>query len=137
RLLHTGNPHDHGSLPARRARPFTRAHPRRAGRKPVPVHGLSEHRHRGAPRRGSDEMTARVPYVAADPVFARVEAMGRPVLNLYRALANQPAALDAFLDMSRYVRGDSSLDAELREAVIRATAQELGSECEGAHDSMG
>ena len=82
-------------------------------------------------------MTARVPYVQADPVFERVEAMGRPVLNLYRALANQPAALDAFLDMSRYVRGGSSLDAELREAVILATAQALGSEYEVAHHSKG
>ena len=82
-------------------------------------------------------MTARVPYVQNDPVFARVEAMGRPVLNLYRALANQPAALEAFLDMSRYVRGGSSLDAELREVVILATAQELGSEYEVAHHSTG
>jgi len=82
-------------------------------------------------------VTARVPYVQADPVFERVEAMGRPVLNLYRALANQPAALDAFLDMSRYVRGGSSLDAELREAVILATAQALGSDYEVAHHSTG
>src|SRR4029077_7444840 len=69
--------------------------------------------------------------------FARVEAMGRPVLNLYRALANQPGALSAFLDMSRYVRGGSSLDAGLREAVILATAQALGSEYEVAHHSAG
>jgi len=82
-------------------------------------------------------VTARVPYVRSDPVFARVEAMGRPVLNLYRALANQPAALEAFLEMSRYVRGGSSLDAGLREAVIFATAQELGSDYEVAHHSTG
>ena len=78
-------------------------------------------------------MTARVPYVQADSAFARVEAMGRPVLNLYRALANQPAALDAFLDMSRYVRSGSSLDAGLRELVILATAYELGQDYEVAH----
>ena len=82
-------------------------------------------------------MTARVPYVGADPVFARVEAMGRPVLNLYRALANQPAALDAFLDMSRYVRSGSSLDAGLRELVILATAYELGQDYEVAHHRGG
>jgi 4-carboxymuconolactone decarboxylase len=82
-------------------------------------------------------VTARVPYVRSDPVFARVEAMGRPVLNLYRALANQPAALEAFLDMSRYVRGGSSLEPRLREAVILATAQELGSAYEVAHHSEG
>ena len=82
-------------------------------------------------------MTARVPYVGADPVFARVEAMGRPVLNLYRALANQPAALDAFLDMSRYVRSGSSLDAGLRELVILATAYELGQDYEVTHHRGG
>jgi alkylhydroperoxidase family enzyme len=82
-------------------------------------------------------VTARVPYVADDPVFARIEAMGRPVLNLYRALANQPAALEAFLSMSRYVRGGSSLDPALREAVILVTARELGSEYEVAHHSHG
>ena len=79
----------------------------------------------------------RVPYVKSDPVFARVEAMGRPVLNLYRALANQPAALEAFLGMSAYVRGGSSLDPALREAVILTTARELGSEYEVAHHSTG
>ena len=82
-------------------------------------------------------MTARVPYVAGDPLFERIQAMGRPVLNLYRALANQPPALDAFLSMSRYVRGGSSLDPALREAVILVTAQELGSEYEVAHHSHG
>lgn len=82
-------------------------------------------------------MTARVPYVADDPVFARLREMGRPVLNLYRALANQPPALEAFLSMSRYVRGGSSLDPSLREAVILAAAQELGSEYEVAHHSAG
>ena len=79
----------------------------------------------------------RVPYVKSDPVFARVEAMGRPLLNLYRALANQPAALEAFLGMSAYVRGGSSLDPALREAVILTTARELGSEYEVAHHSKG
>ena len=79
----------------------------------------------------------RMPYVKSDPVFARVEAMGRPVLNLYRALANQPAALEAFLGMSGYVRGGSSLDPALREAVILTTARELGSEYEVAHHSKG
>lgn len=82
-------------------------------------------------------MKARVPYVSDDPLFARIEAMGRPVLNLYRALANQPQALDAFLGMSAYVRGGSSLDPGLREAVILTTAQELGSDYEVAHHSTG
>jgi 4-carboxymuconolactone decarboxylase len=55
------------------------------------------------------------------------------VLNLYRALANQPPALAAFLETSRYVRSESSLDPGLRELVILATAHELGQEYEVAH----
>jgi alkylhydroperoxidase family enzyme len=59
--------------------------------------------------------------------------MGRPVLNLYRVLANQPAALAAFLGMSRYVRDESSLGAGLRELMILATAHELDQPYEVAH----
>src|SRR6266705_1854561 len=68
-----------------------------------------------------------------DEVFAQVEALGRPVLNLYRVLANQPPALSAFLEMSRYVRDASSLDAGLRELVILATAHALDQPYEVAH----
>ena len=59
--------------------------------------------------------------------------MGRPLLNLYRVLANQPPALAAFLEMSRYVRSGSSLDPGLRELAILATAHELRQEYEVAH----
>jgi 4-carboxymuconolactone decarboxylase len=82
---------------------------------------------------------ARLPYVeagaspAADELFAAIEGMGRPVLNLYRVLANQPPALAAFLGMSRYVRSASSLDPGLRELAILATAHELGQVYEVAH----
>ncbi len=62
--------------------------------------------------------------------------MGRPVLNLYRALANQPPALAAFLEMSRYVRSGSSLDPGLRELAILATAHELGQDYEVAHHTQ-
>jgi alkylhydroperoxidase family enzyme len=68
-----------------------------------------------------------------DRLYAEVARMGRPVLNLYRALANQPHALAAFLEMSRYVRSGSGLDPGLRELVILATAHELGQEYEIAH----
>jgi alkylhydroperoxidase family enzyme len=80
-----------------------------------------------------------VPYVEAgssasvDSIYAEIDRMGRPVLNLYRALANQPPALAAFLGMSRYVRSASSLDEGLRELAILATAHELGQEYEVAH----
>src|SRR6202162_6383526 len=82
---------------------------------------------------------ARLPYVAqgespaVDALYAEIGRMGRPVLNLYRALANQPPALAAFLEMSRYVRSGSSLDPGLRELAILATAYELGEEYGGAH----
>lgn len=62
--------------------------------------------------------------------------MGRPVLNLYSVLANQPPALAAFLDMSRYVRSGSSLDPGLRELAILATAHELGQDYEVAHHTQ-
>ena len=50
---------------------------------------------------------ARLPYVD-DPAgpdvaaaYAEVRALGRPLLNLYRILGNQPAALRAFLGSTR------------------------------------
>jgi alkylhydroperoxidase family enzyme len=82
---------------------------------------------------------ARLPLVqagtspAVDYLYAEIERMGRPVLNLYRGLANQPPALAAFLEMSRYVRSGSTLDPGLRELVILATGHELGQEYEVAH----
>ena len=85
---------------------------------------------------------ARLDYVPdgasleVDEAYARISAMRRPVLNLYRMLANQPAALGAFLDMSAYVRAGSSLDPGLRELVILATAHGLGQEYELAHHTL-
>ena len=73
---------------------------------------------------------------AVDYLYAEIERMGRPVLNLYRALANQPPALAVFLEMSRYVRSGSTLDPGLRELVILATAHELGQAYEVAHHTQ-
>lgn len=79
---------------------------------------------------------ARLPYVAAgtsprvDELYARIGGLGRPVLNLYRVLANQPEALASFLGMSAYVRDGSSLDPRLRELLILATAHGLVQEYE-------
>lgn len=58
--------------------------------------------------------------------YAEVRALGRPLLNLYRILANQPPALRAFLGMSRYIRDKSTLPAPLRELTVLATAYALG-----------
>lgn len=65
-----------------------------------------------------------------DELYSRIERLGRPPLNLYRVLANQPPALAAFLDMSAYVRGSSTIDPRLRELIILATAHELRSDYE-------
>jgi alkylhydroperoxidase family enzyme len=85
---------------------------------------------------------ARLPLVEAGTspavrfLYAEIERMGRPVLNLYRELANQPPALAAFLEMSRYVRSGSTLDPGLRELLILATAHELGQAYEVAHHTQ-
>jgi alkylhydroperoxidase family enzyme len=77
---------------------------------------------------------ARVPYVDASAssqtaelteLFAGIVDLRGSVHNLHRALANQPAALRAFMGMSRYVRDDSRLDPRLRELAILATGYAL------------
>jgi alkylhydroperoxidase family enzyme len=82
---------------------------------------------------------ARLEYVRpgsspeADHVFAEVQRLGRPILNLYAELANQPPALAAFLGMSRYIRDESSLEPGLREIEILAAAHALGQAYEVRH----
>jgi len=84
----------------------------------------------------------RLPYLEAgqsdDPdriadLFAQIARLGRPVANLYRILANKPAALSAFLGMSRYVRDESGLSPRLRELAILATAHAIEQPYEIAH----
>jgi alkylhydroperoxidase family enzyme len=73
---------------------------------------------------------ARVPYVD-QPVgelvglYADIAGLRGSVLNLHRVLANQPAALRAFMVMSRQVRDDAVLPARLRELAVLATAYAL------------
>ena len=85
---------------------------------------------------------ARVPY--GDPVagesspellrlYEDISALRGAVLNLYRALANQPPALRAFMGMSRYIRDDAELPARLRELAIVATAWALDQPYERFH----
>jgi len=90
------------------------------------------------PRRGCRPAPAG--WAAAAPAEADVAAafdelrrLGRPPLNLYRILANQPSALRAFLGMLRYIRDDSTLPAPLRELTILATAHALGVRYEQVH----
>lgn len=69
----------------------------------------------------------------AAAAFAELRALGRPPLNLYRILANQPRALRAFLGLSRYIRDENPLPGRLRELVILATAFALGARYEQVH----
>jgi len=66
-------------------------------------------------------------------LYAEITALRGGLVNLYRALANQPPALRAFMGMSRYVRDESSLTPQLRELAILATAHALDVEYEKVH----
>src|SRR5262245_57202191 len=73
---------------------------------------------------------ARVPYVDEPSgelvaLYADIAGLRGSVLNLHRVLANQPAALRAFMVLSRHVRDEALLPARLRELAILATAYAL------------
>jgi alkylhydroperoxidase family enzyme len=85
---------------------------------------------------------ARLPYVEPTQaaggtdlteLYAHITGLRGSVLNLYRALASQPSALEAFMGMSRYVRDESQLDPQLRELAILATGYALDVEYEKHH----
>lgn len=87
---------------------------------------------------------ARVGYVdapaagASDPeglraLYAEIASVRGEVLDLYRALANAPEALRAYLGLSRFIRDGSSLDPALRELAILATGYALDVEYERFH----
>jgi alkylhydroperoxidase family enzyme len=85
---------------------------------------------------------ARLPYLEAEQsaqpelvaaLYQRIAGWGRPVAHLYKVLANQPSALEAFLGMSHYVRDRSSLDERLREIAVLSTARALEQPYERAH----
>jgi alkylhydroperoxidase family enzyme len=81
---------------------------------------------------------ARVPYVdrpegALVALYRDIAGLRGSVLNLHRALANQPDALRAFMVMSRHVRDDATLDPRLRELAVLATAYALGQRYEQFH----
>jgi 4-carboxymuconolactone decarboxylase len=71
---------------------------------------------------------ARVPYPepSASPevaeLYTEIAGVRGSVHNLQRSLGNNPAALRAFMGMSRYVRGGSSFPPRLRELVVLAVA---------------
>jgi alkylhydroperoxidase family enzyme len=85
---------------------------------------------------------ARVPYVEAvegeSPpelvaLYRDIAGLRGEVVHLYKALANQPEALRAFMGMSRYIRDDAELPADLRELAILATGYAVGAGYEIHH----
>jgi alkylhydroperoxidase family enzyme len=85
---------------------------------------------------------ARISYIEAAPepdsgdlaeLYAEITELRGSVLNLYRALANQPPALRAFMVMSRYIRDESALAPQLRELAVLATAYALEAPYEKFH----
>lgn len=78
---------------------------------------------------------ARVPLIQTPTgplIDLYAEAAGRlgAIPNLYKAIANQPAALRAHLELSRHVRKDSLVPPKIRELAILATGYALGSDYE-------
>lgn len=63
-------------------------------------------------------------------VYAGIEALGRPVLNLYRAMAHSPEGLQAYIGLSHFVRDRSSLPPVLREVAILQTGLSVGCQYE-------
>jgi AhpD family alkylhydroperoxidase len=84
---------------------------------------------------------ARVPYLrredadqATQPLYDRLEAERKvPTANIFLALANAPALLDAFLSYANALRNDSELSPRLRELAILTVGHATGSGYEIAH----
>jgi alkylhydroperoxidase family enzyme len=85
---------------------------------------------------------ARIPYVEATAgssppdlvaLYRDIAGLRGAVLHLHQALANQPDALRAFMGMSRYIRDDAELPANLRELAVLATGYALNVAYEQHH----
>jgi AhpD family alkylhydroperoxidase len=85
---------------------------------------------------------SRVPSLSRDdaasidqqPLWNRLEAERKvPTANIFRALANAPVLLDAFLSYANAMRDGSLLSPKLRELAILSVGHATGSEYEIAH----
>jgi AhpD family alkylhydroperoxidase len=84
---------------------------------------------------------ARVPYLDRDDSSAeskalwdRLEAERKmPTGNIFRAMANAPVLLDAFLSYANALRDGSELGPRLRELAVLTVGHATGSEYEIAH----
>jgi AhpD family alkylhydroperoxidase len=71
---------------------------------------------------------------AQQPLWDRLEAERKvPTANIFRALANAPVLLDAFLSYANALRDGSQLSPKLRELAILVVGHTTGSEYEIAH----
>jgi len=84
---------------------------------------------------------SRVPYLSREntgvdhkPLWDRLEVERKvPTANIFRALANAPVLLDAFLSYANALRDGSVLSPKLRELAILAVGHTTDSEYEIAH----
>lgn len=68
-----------------------------------------------------------------EPAAAALDEVGGRPINLYRALANNPEVLRAWIDLAWTLRLRGGLDRGLRELLILRVAQVLDSEYEWTH----
>lgn len=80
---------------------------------------------------------ARIPYVNKDKapkevaeIFAKMEANGAPVLNLWKMAANSPATLPHLIRLGNSLLTKTSLSPKLREMAILRVAELLSCEYE-------
>jgi len=77
---------------------------------------------------------SRVPLAELPPAQSeRLAALGGRPINLYRALANQPDMLGAWMEFAWALRLQCRIPRELRELVILREAQALGADYEWVH----
>ena len=84
---------------------------------------------------------SRIPYLSREtaavedkPLWDRLEAERKvPTGNIFRALANAPVLLDAFLSYANALRDGSALSPKLRELAILTVGHTTDSEYEIAH----
>ena len=84
---------------------------------------------------------SRVPYLSREtaavddkPLWDRLEVERKvPTANIFRALANAPVLLDAFLSYANALRDGSALSPKLRELAILTVGHATDSEYEIAH----
>ncbi|CAH2601580.1 Carboxymuconolactone decarboxylase family protein [Rhodovastum atsumiense] len=84
---------------------------------------------------------ARIPYASRDAapaadqaLFDRLEALrGKPVENIFLAIANAPALCEGVLAMAMSLRHSTILDRQLRELAVLTVGLETSAEYEVAH----